>query len=331
MRRLGFIATGGTVAMIDSGTGATPTLSANALAAEAFRGRDDLEVEPLQLFGLPSADLGPAHILRLAGAVAELALRNDGVVVTHGTDTLEESAFALHLLLEPGPPVVLTGAMRAPAAPGADGPANLIDAARVALSPAAKGTGVLVVMDNEIHSAGLVRKSHASRPSAFSSAPLGPLGWVSEDRVRILLRPSPLERPPIRPGERIPPVAILPLHPDTPPTLIRSAADAGPGLVVEVVGAGHAPSAHLGLLGEIAASKPVVFASRTGGGETFRSTYGFPGGEISLIAHGLVGATELDARKARIALALLLSGGASRSEVADWFHGPADLAQTGAE
>lgn len=324
MRRLGVIATGGTVAMTNGGVGAIPTLSAARLAADAFGPWDGVAVEPIQLFGLPSADLGPDRILQLRDAVADLAGRTDGVVVTHGTDTLEESAYALHLLLETQTPVVLTGAMRTPDALGADGPANLAAAGRVALSGVARGAGVLVVMNDEIHAAAHVRKAHASRPSAFSSAPVGPLGWISEDRVRLFLRPAPNLRPMIQAGVRLPHVAVLPLYPDTPADLVRAASEAGEGLVLEVFGAGHAPSAHLDLLARIAASRPVVFASRTGGGETFEATYGFPGGEVSLIARGLIGAAELDARRARLALCLLLSGGASLSRIRDWFQSPAD-------
>lgn len=308
--------------MTNSGDGARPTLSAGTLAAAAFPGAGDVEVTPLQVFSLPSADLDPGHLLQLRDAILGLEAQVDGIVVTHGTDTLEETAFALHLLLEGNRPVVLTGSMRTPDALGADGVANLAAAGRVALSPDARGLGVLVVLNDEIHSAAFVRKVHASRPSAFSSAPLGPLGWVSEDRVRILLHPAPSARPRLRAGDRVPHVSALPLYADTPASLLEAAAAAGQGLVVELFGAGHAPASLLDLLGEIAADRPVVFASRTGGGETLRATYGFPGGEIELIRRGLVGAGMLDARKARVALALLLSGGAGLPEVRDWFAAP---------
>ena len=113
-----------------------------------------------------------------------------GVVVTQGTDTLEETAFQLDLMLDVRQPVVVTGALRNPALPGADGAANLLAAIRVAADPAATGLGVVVVMNDEVHAARLVSKTHTHKPSAFASPAAGPLGWIAEDRVRIVLRPA---------------------------------------------------------------------------------------------------------------------------------------------
>src|SRR6185437_15072259 len=115
-----------------------------------------------------------------------------GIVITQGTDTIEETAFALDLLWAGHAPIVITGAMRNPTLPGADGPANLLAAVRVAASPAARGLGVLVVIADEIHAARFVSKRHTQSPAAFAAL-AGPLGWVSEGDVRIVL--VPVKRP----------------------------------------------------------------------------------------------------------------------------------------
>ena len=317
MRRLAIISTGGTIAMAAQGRrGADLALTGPDLAAGLKL--DDVEVVVSQPFSRPSASIGPEELRSLAAAAMEAARTCDGVVITHGTDTLEETAFSL-FLQAPGPaPVVLTGAMRHADAPGADGPANLAAAARTALSAAARDLGVLVVMGDEIHSAAYARKVNASRVNAFSSAPLGPLGWVTEDRVRVLLRPT-FRSPALAWGPATPRVPVVALAGGDEASWLETVAASADGLVVSLMGGGHAPDHLAARLGEIARTLPVVFASRTGGGETLRTSYAYAGGEIDLLDRGLIGAGFLDAPKARIALTLLQSGGAGTQGVRDWF------------
>jgi L-asparaginase len=215
--------------------------------------------------------------------------------------------------------VVVTGAMRNPTLPGADGPANLLAALRTAASAEAAGAGVLVVLNDEVHAARWVRKGHAHRPSAFVSPSVGPVGWVVEDRVRLPLRPA--RALPVLPWRGEPPFTpILAFGLGSGARDVEALAKAQPaGLVVAAAGAGHVPSSAVEALAELAAKIPVVFASRTAAGETCRSTYAYPGSEIDLLNRGLIGAGSLDPLKARILLALLLADGADRGRIAEAF------------
>jgi L-asparaginase len=304
--RLIILAAGGTIAMTDA---AAPRLDAKALAAALPQLSDIADFSTRDILAKPSASLTLADLALIAASALEATRTADGVVITHGTDTLEETAFALSLLVQIETPIVLTAAMRRADQPGADGPANLLAAARVAASQAARGKGVLVVMDDEIHAAPLIRKTHSFRTHAFSSAPFGPIGYVVEARVRFALAPA-ATMPRLTYGGGAPVVPILEAGPGFErETLAAVAAGAIDGLVLSLPGAGHVAADAAPDLGRLAARIPVVFA-RAGAGETLRATYGYPGGEIDLIARALIPAQSLDARKARIALQLLLSDGA---------------------
>jgi L-asparaginase len=316
--RLIILAAGGTIAM----TGAdAPRLDAKALAAVLPQLADIAEIETRDVLGKPSASLTLEDLALIAARALEASRVADGIVITHGTDTLEETAFALALLTRTQTPIVLTAAMRRADQPGADGPANLLAAARVAVSRVARGKGILVVMDDEIHAGALIRKAHSFRTHAFSSLPFGPIGHVAEDRVRFALQPA-AELSHLVYGGGTPVVPILEAGPGFErETLAALAAGAVAGLVLSLPGAGHVAGEAAPGLGRLAERIPVVFASRTGAGETLRATYGYPGGEIDLIGRGLIPAQGLDARKARIALQLLLSVGAPLVKIRAVFAG----------
>ncbi len=290
-------------------------LGAASLAAAVPALADFAEIEARDLPPKPSASLSLADIAAIAAAAAEAASSADGVVITHGTDTLEETGFALSLLAQVETPIVLTAAMRRADQPGADGPGNLLAACRAASSPAARGKGVLVVLDDEIHAAPLIRKAHSFRPHAFSSLPFGPIGYVAEDRVRFALAPV-ARLPKLAYGGGAPVVPILEAGPGLEPqTVAAIAAAAIAGLVLSLPGAGHVAAEAAPALAALAERIPVIFASRTGAGETLRASYAYPGGEIDLIRRGLIPANGLDARKARIALQLALSNRAGPAEI----------------
>ncbi|MGB6327269.1 MAG: asparaginase domain-containing protein [Methylocella sp.] len=179
--RLIILSTGGTIAMTTETArgGAATTLCAANLVAAVPRLADLAEIEALDVLAKPSADFTLADIAAIADAATAAAKTGASIVITHGTDTLEESAFALSLLVQVEMPIVFTAAMRRPDRPGADGPANLLAASRVAISPASRGKGILVVADDEIHAGPLIRKAHSFRPRAFSSLPFGPIGYVA--------------------------------------------------------------------------------------------------------------------------------------------------------
>src|SRR6478736_4199504 len=194
---IGFLFTGGTISMrLDPATGAVvPALGAEDILAQvpAIESVADVAVE--EFSRLPGPHVTPEHMWRLARRAATWLERPDidGLVITHGTDTIEETAFLLDLVLTSPKPVVLCGAMRTMSDPSWDGPANLLSAARVAASSSGRGRGVLVVMDEQIISARDVRKVHTESSGSFSAPEFGPLGVV--DAGRVLYRRAPLPRP----------------------------------------------------------------------------------------------------------------------------------------
>jgi L-asparaginase len=210
--------------------------------------------------------------------------------------------------------------MRNPTLPGADGPANLLAATQVAVSDAARGLGTVVVLNDEIHAARFVRKTHTSNPATFRSYPVGPIGWISEDAVRVVMRPVGERKISLSEGGRDAAVALHVVTLGDDGRLLAAIESSGyAGLVVEALGGGHVPSVMVGALEDLASRMPVVLASRTGGGEVLRSTYGFPGSEIDLLDRGLIPAGSLDGRKARLFLSLLLRSGKTDEKVREAF------------
>ena len=310
--------------MTPSGAGGVaPALDGAALVAAVPGLEEVADLTAVSFRQLPGAHLGIEDVIALSTEVARhLDSGANGVVVPQGTDTLEEVAFALDLLRDRDEPVVVTGAMRNPTLPGADGPANLMAAVRVAASPLARGLGTLVVFNDEIHAARYVQKSHTTSTAAFRSSLGGPLGYVVEGRVRITNRPSPHPRLEWEPHAPVPvvPVALLTVSLGDDGRLIDLVGQAGyGGLVIEAFGAGHVHVPVAYRLKELAAAMPVVLASRTRAGETLRHTYDFRGSEKDLLASGLIGAGPLDGPKARILLSLLLSMGATREQIVSTF------------
>ncbi len=305
------LALGGTIAMTKGeGAGVVPNLTGENLVA-AVPGLDEIaRVEARSFRQLPSAQLRYDDLEELADAIRGLSGQGRrGIVVTQGTDTIEETAFALDRLLELDMPVVVTGAMRNPALPGADGPANLLAAVQVAASEEARGHGCLVVMNDEVHAARFVRKTHTSRPDAFSSPLSGRIGWLTEGRVCLGVWPGRVPALPFTPARTAaaPRVALATVALGDDGTFIRALAAAQPaGMVVEATGGGHVASEVADALEEAAQKMPVVLASRTGAGDVLARTYGFPGSEIDLQRRGLVRGGWLDGLKAKVLLTLVL-------------------------
>jgi len=260
---------------------------------------------------VPSANLTASKLLDVVDAASKaVADGATGVVVTQGTDNLEETAFLVDQVWPHPQPFVLTGAMRNPTLAGPDGPANLLAAVRVACSPAARDLGALVVFKEEIHAARWVRKTHSTSTATFVSPNTGPIGHVVEDRVRVLTRPLRLDgvqgraEPAELDATR---VALYTVTMDDDGLLLRGLADTHQGLVVAAFGVGHVPSALAPVLGELAAVMPVVLTSRTGGGSVLRNTYTSVGSESDLLQRGLIDGGFLDPYKARVLLRLLLA------------------------
>ena len=320
-KRLLCLSLGGTITMVPSAEGGiAPKLGAAELVASVPDLAKVAAIEADSPARLPSPSLTPEHLVDVALRIeAAFAHGVDGAVVIQGTDTIEESAFLLDLLVAGDRPVVVTGAMRGAAAAGAEGPANLLAAARVAASEAARGLGTLAVLNDEIHAARFVQKSHTALPSAFTSPMAGPLGIVAEDRVRIFTR---VERHAGLPAQDGPPrpVALLTWAMGDDGRLL----DALPGLgyagaVIAGMGAGHVPADAADAVGALATRMPVVLASRCATGPAFTETYGYPGGEIDLIRRGVLPGGMLSAPKARLLLGLALRGGGGHGAAAAAF------------
>ena len=314
---------GGTISSVDSGgKGVEPTLTGEALVSDVPEIAEVADVSAVSFRQAASGELRVEDLVELA---AEISGRIDdgaaGAVVTQGTDTIEETSFCLDLLVEREAPVVVTGAMRNPTLPGADGPANLLAAIQVAASDVAKGLGTVVVLNDEIHAARFVHKSHTSNPATFRSDPVGPLGWISEDVPRVVVRPIGGHKVTLPENAQDRPVALYHVALGDDGRLLPDIEEAGyAGLVVEAMGGGHVPSLMVETLEDLASKMPVVLASRTGGGEVLRSTYGFIGSETDLLERGLIYAGPLDGRKARLLMTLLLMSGASKQEIKETFE-----------
>jgi L-asparaginase len=316
--RVAVFTLGGTIAMQAApGAGAAPALPASDLLA-AVPGLDEagVELRVRDVANKPGASLSFSDLAGLADAIG--AAVDDGaagVVVIQGTDTIEETAYLLDLLVAADAPVVVTGAMRNPSLAGPDGPANILAAIRVAASSGARGLGCVVVMNDQIHAARWVAKAHTASPAAFISPGFGPLGQVAEGQVRIPVRlreRSPLFSPVPRAEVRIGLVTIA-LGDDE--VVIDAVAEHVEGLVVAAFGAGHVPARTVTGLARLAARMPVVLASRTGAGPVHHRTYSFPGSETDLIARGLISAGYLAPLKARLLLYLLIATGADSTQV----------------
>jgi L-asparaginase len=306
---------GGTIASTRDGSGAsggvTPQLGARELVMDIPELREIASIEAVSLRQISSGSLSLSDLTELAREIdARFEAGVCGVVVTQGTDTIEETSFALDLLVQGSKPVVVTGAMRNPTLAGFDGPANLLAAVQVALSPQASGLGTLVVLNDQIHAARFVRKTHTSNPAAFLSPSVGALGWIVEGRPRIVLRTSAFNKLPPVDGAQVPAVALLTFALGDDARMVSQLESLGyAGLVIGAFGGGHVPALAVPALQDVAARMPVVLASRTGSGDVLQETYGFSGSERDLLARGLISAGFLDGPKARVLLSLVLAGG----------------------
>jgi L-asparaginase len=318
---------GGTIASTNAGSGGgaggvVPRLGARDLVEAVPQLRDVARIEAVAFRQIASGDLTFPDLIALA---AEIDRRFEqgaaGVVVTQGTDTIEETSFALDLLVRASRPVVVTGAMRNPTLAGPDGPANLLAAVQVASAPAAAGLGTLVVLNDQVHAARFVHKTHTSGPDTFKSTTVGPLGWVSEGRPRIAFRTPALEGIPTGVGEVVPPVALLTSALGDDARLVGCLEELGyAGVVLQAFGGGHVPAHVVPALEALAQRVPVVLASRCPGGEMLQATYGFPGSERDLLSRGLIPAGFLDGRKARVLTSLLLAAGNDLDEIRKSFQ-----------
>jgi L-asparaginase len=255
-----------------------------------------------------------SQALELARRAAAAGGDGEGTVITTGTDTMEELAVLCSLLYGGEAPIVLTGANRPDSGPGADGPANLVDAVTLASAPQATGLGAVVVFGGEIHAGMSVRKVDSTGPTAFGSPAAGPLGRIVEGRV--WRHATPVRPQPLAVRELSHRVEIVTSALGDDGALMRTAAQDADGVVVVALGAGHLPPSALDQLRRAAERIPVVVTCRPDRSAMLFATYGFVGAERDLRASGAVCAPFLSAAAARIALLCCLGAGLDRDAIA---------------
>ena len=314
------LTTGGTIAMQHDAAagGAVPTLGAADFTAALPSGLPDLRTE--ELVNLPSSHFTLDTLRAIRQRVAAMMTDSSvaGIVVTHGTDTLEETAYLLDLTVPGKKPVVLTGAMRTVTDVGNEGNANLLAAVRVAAAPQARGQGTLVVLNDEIHAARAVTKMHTLSPATFQSPGRGAVGRVAGDVVVVDHRPArhTLEWRGLEPR-----VVLLKLAVGADAgTLADVLARGARGVVIEALGGGRVPPWWLpGIERALGEGVAVVIASRCPSGRVWDG-YGYPGAYRTLADLGCLFADGLNGQKARIKLMVVLAAAETPGRVADLWN-----------
>jgi L-asparaginase len=309
MKNIMVVFTGGTFSMkIDEKTGG---------AVPYFHGDELLELIPdakglanldMFEFGMyPGPHMTPEIMFDLSKKVKSIIERTDidGVIVTHGTDTLEETAYLLDLTIKTEKPIVVIGAMKTSSEPDWDGPINLLDAIRIINNDNSKGMGVLVCLNGEINAASEVTKTHTEDIETFHSLDFGALGFVDKGKVWFNRMPRKLEI--IETDKINSNVDLIKVYAGMDEKFFRFSADNGvEGIVVEAMGVGNVPPKTFeGIKYALNKNIPIVLTSRCPAGETL-DIYGYPGAGKWLKEAGVLFTDYLNGQKARIKLMLCL-------------------------
>jgi L-asparaginase len=314
------ISLGGTISMRQSSGALQPALGAHEIVDGWGHEGHDAALRFETVATIPGASLTDRTLVQCMQharqAVGEGAA---GVVVATGTDTLEQCAYLFDLFWDLQAPLVVTGAMRGSDDPGADGPGNLRDAVLVARAAESRERGVLVVMNDEIHAAAEVSKTHTLATDAFRSVNCGPIGRLVESRPVFFcdyrrVPPSQGFTAGLASLER-PAVALVECVMGTDGAWIERLAGGVDGMVLCGFGVGHVPAAWIPHLRALCGKMPVVYASGVAAGPVVTSMYGFEGSERSLVGLGAIPAGFLSPRKAQVLLSLLLALGLDESGV----------------
>ncbi|MBM7542497.1 asparaginase [Amphibacillus cookii] len=311
MKKILIIHTGGTIAMAENEvTGSVTPVSHHPLTEHINQLQAIADVDEIQVFDLPSPHMTPNHMLVLGQQIEEQAkkAKYDGIVITHGTDTLEETAYFLDLYLSCTIPVVITGAMRSSNEIGSDGLYNLISAIRVASDDEATQKGVLVVMNDEIHSATYVTKTSTSNVATFQSPQFGPIGILTKQEVYFYHKWIRFE--PIKFNAITKTVVLIKAYTGMDQAFINAVCQLPlDGLVIEGFGQGNLPPCIVSQIEQLIENRiPVVLVSRSFKG-VVQPTYGYKGGGEDLKNKGVWFAKRLTGQKARIKLLALLEAG----------------------
>lgn len=309
-KRVAAIFTGGTISMkIDPRiSAAIPALSSEEIMSMVTNIDRFADIEIVDFERIPGPHMTPQKMMDLSNLIKRIVKRNDidGVIITHGTDSLEETAFLLDLNIQTEKPVVVVGAMRNSSELGYDGPSNLASAICTAISEQSKGKGVLVVMNNEVNSASEVTKTHTLSLDTFKSPEFGPLGIVDNDELiyyRNIVKHHHIETDTVNNN-----VYLIKSYAGIDSSVIDFYIEKeAEGIVIEAMGRGNVPPAMMGgIKRAIEAGIKVIIVSRCPMGRVLDS-YGYEGGGKTLRNLGVIFGGSLNGQKARMKLALALT------------------------
>lgn len=321
MKHLLVIHTGGTISMSQDQSNKVVTNDINPISLHQDVINQYAQIDELNPFNVPSPHMTIQHVKQLKDIILEAVTNKyyDGFVITHGTDTLEETAFLLDLILGIEQPVVITGAMRSSNEIGSDGLYNYISAIRVASDEKARHKGVMVVFNDEIHTARNVTKTHTSNTNTFQSPNHGPLGVSTKDRVQfhhMPYRQQALEN--VNEKLNVPLVkAYMGMPGDIFSFYSREGID---GMVIEALGQGNMPPSALeGIQQLVSLNIPIVLVSRSFNG-IVSPTYAYDGGGYQLAQQGFIFSNGLNGPKARLKLLVALSNNLDKAEIKSYFE-----------
>ncbi|HCX8974240.1 TPA: asparaginase [Staphylococcus aureus] len=321
MKHLLVIHTGGTISMSQDQSNKVVTNDTNPISMHQDVINQYAQIDELNPFNVPSPHMTIQHVKQLKDIILEAVTNKyyDGFVITHGTDTLEETAFLLDLILGIEQPVVITGAMRSSNEIGSDGLYNYISAIRVASDEKARHKGVMVVFNDEIHTARNVTKTHTSNTNTFQSPNHGPLGVLTNDRVQfhhMPYRQQALEN--VNDKLNVPLVkAYMGMPGDIFSFYSREGID---GMVIEALGQGNIPPSALeGIQQLVSLNIPIVLVSRSFNG-IVSPTYAYDGGGYQLAQQGFIFSNGLNGPKARLKLLVALSNNLDKAEIKSYFE-----------
>ncbi len=321
MKHLLVIHTGGTISMSQDQSNKVVTNDINPISMHQDVINQYAQIDELNPFNVPSPHMTIQHVKQLKDIILEAVTNKyyDGFVITHGTDTLEETAFLLDLILGIEQPVVITGAMRSSNEIGSDGLYNYISAIRVASDEKARHKGVMVVFNDEIHTARNVTKTHTSNTNTFQSPNHGPLGVLTKDRVQfhhMPYRQQALEN--VNEKLNVPLVkAYMGMPDDIFSFYSREGID---GMVIEALGQGNIPPSALeGIQQLVSLNIPIVLVSRSFNG-IVSPTYAYDGGGYQLAQQGFIFSNGLNGPKARLKLLVALSNNLDKAEIKSYFE-----------
>ncbi|AWR33023.1 TPA: asparaginase [Staphylococcus aureus] len=321
MKHLLVIHTGGTISMSQDQSNKVVTNDINPISLHQDVINQYAQIDELNPFNVPSPHMTIQHVKQLKDIILEAVTNKyyDGFVITHGTDTLEETAFLLDLILGIEQPVVITGAMRSSNEIGSDGLYNYISAIRVASDEKARHKGVMVVFNDEIHTARNVTKTHTSNTNTFQSPNHGPLGVLTKDSVQfhhMPYRQQALEN--VNEKLNVPLVkAYMGMPGDIFSFYSREGID---GMVIEALGQGNMPPSALeGIQQLVSLNIPIVLVSRSFNG-IVSPTYAYDGGGYQLAQQGFIFSNGLNGPKARLKLLVALSNNLDKAEIKSYFE-----------